>query len=389
MRAMTTPIDQPSALLGGLSPKQFMRRHWQRKPLLVRQALPCAAPLLPRSELFALAARDDVESRLIVRRQQHWSLRRGPLPLRALPALRTPGWTLLVQGLDLHLQAAHELLSRFRFGPDARLDDLMLSYASDGGGVGPHIDAYDVFLLQISGRRRWSFGRCARPQWRDDVPLKMLAQMPPAAQSHVLDAGDILYLPPGWAHDGVAVGGDCMTASIGFRAPMREELAHALLARLDESGGDAPSPRYRDNPRAPTLHPAALPPALIGFARVALAHALAQPGAVERALGEWVTEPKLQVWFDADRKAALRPGRGIALDRRTRMAYVEREVFVNGESLAIGGRDAVLVKRLADARRLSADEVRRFSAAARAQIGQWLAAGWLHVQTDDDVPTDA
>ncbi len=198
----------------------------------------------------------------------------------------------------------------------------------------------------------------------------------------------MLYLPPGWAHEGVAVGGDCMTASIGFRAPMRDELAHALLVRLDENGDEAPSPRYRDEPRAPTLHPAALPPALIGFARAALAHALAQPGAVERALGEWVTEPKVQVWFDGTQRSVLRAAHGIALDRRTRMAYVEREVFINGESLAIGGRDAVLVKRLADARRLSADELQRFSPAARAQIAQWLAAGWLQVQPDDDARTD-
>jgi 50S ribosomal protein L16 3-hydroxylase len=199
----------------------------------------------------------------------------------------------------------------------------------------------------------------------------------------------MLYLPPGWAHEGVAVGGDCMTASIGFRAPTRDELAQALLARLDD-GSDATSasPRYRDDPCTPTPHPAALPAALIGFARGALAHALAQPGAVERALGEWVTEPKPQVWFEADRKATLRIGHGVALDRRTRMAYVDHEVFANGESLAIGGRDGVLVKRLADARRLSADEVRRFSPTARAQIAEWLTAGWLHVQPNDDAPTD-
>jgi 50S ribosomal protein L16 3-hydroxylase len=383
MRPMT-PIDQPSSLLGGLSPAQFMRRHWQQRPLLVRQALPGVVPPVTRGELFALAARDDVESRLVLRDGRRWSLRRGPLPRRALPALRTPHWTLLVQGLDLHIDAAHRLQSRFRFVPDAQLDDLMLSYASAGGGVGPHIDAYDVFLLQVSGRRRWRFGRCARPVWREDVPLKMLARMP-ATESHLLDAGDMLYLPPGWAHEGLAVGGDCMTASIGFRAPSRDELARSLLSRLAERADDEPAPHYRDRDQAPTPHPGALPPALRTFARDALAHALARPGAVERALGEWVTEPKPQVWFEAAQPGAtLSRSHGVVLDRRTRMAYVEREVFVNGESFAAAGRDAALVKRLADARQLSADELRRMSSGARALIAEWLTAGWLHPRSDDD-----
>jgi 50S ribosomal protein L16 3-hydroxylase len=181
-------IDQPAPLLGGLTSKRFMRRHWHKFPLLVRQAVPGVAPLLTRSELFALAARDGVESRVVVRGGRQWSVRQGPLPRRALPPLSQPGWTLLVQGLDLHVDAAHALLSRFDFVPSARLDDLMLSYASDGGGVGPHIDSYDVFLLQVSGRRRWRYGRCTQPVMRSDVPLKMLARFVPT-ESHLLEPG--------------------------------------------------------------------------------------------------------------------------------------------------------------------------------------------------------
>jgi 50S ribosomal protein L16 3-hydroxylase len=388
MAAMPPPPDQPTPLLGGLTPAQFMRRHWQRRPLVVRAAVPQAAPLVSRSGLFALAARDDLESRLVQRDGKRWLLRRGPLPRRALPPLARSQWTLLVQGLDLHLDAAHALLSRFRFVPDARLDDLMLSYASDGGGVGPHIDAYDVFLLQLQGRRRWRFGPCPRPRWRDDVPLKMLARMP-KAESTVLGPGDLLYLPPGWAHDGTALGGDCVTASIGFRAPTREELARALLGRLSEIPADEHSPRYRDAGQAPSAHPAALPPALTEFARRALADALAQPGMVERALGEWATEPKPQVWFEAEPQASLRSGLGIALDRRTRMVYSAREIFINGESFAAAGRDAALVRRLADLRYLAADELRRLSGPARALIAEWLAAGWLHAHSDDGGATDA
>ncbi|MDB5877078.1 MAG: cupin superfamily protein, partial [Variovorax sp.] len=143
-------ITQPSVLLGGLTPAQFMRRHWQKKPLLIRQAVPSLADPanLPvgRSALFDLASREDVESRLIRKSPQGWKLKHGPFARRALPPLQQAGWTLLVQGVDLHDARAHALLQEFRFLPDARLDDLMISYASDGGGVGAHFDSYDVFL---------------------------------------------------------------------------------------------------------------------------------------------------------------------------------------------------------------------------------------------------
>ncbi len=378
-------IDQPTSLLGGLTPSRFMRRHWHKAPLLVRQAAPAIEPPLSRTELFALAARDDVESRLVVRDGRQWRLRQGPLPRRALPPLSQARWTLLVQGLDLHVDAAHALLSRFRFVPDARLDDLMVSYASDGGSVGPHLDSYDVFLLQISGRRRWRYGRCARPVLRDDVPLKMLKRFEPT-ESHVLEPGDMLYLPPGWAHEGTAVGGDCMTASIGFRAPTQTELARVLLERLADNGSDGPSTRYRDAAQAATTQPGAVPAALHDFARQALARAIAEPGAVARALGEWLTEPKQQVWFDADSSVALGARDGLVLDRRTRMGYDERQVFINGESFRAGGRDATLLRRLADARTLTAPDVRGFGADARTLIAEWLIAGWLHAHTGDDSP---
>jgi 50S ribosomal protein L16 3-hydroxylase len=199
----------------------------------------------------------------------------------------------------------------------------------------------------------------------------------------VLEPGDMLYLPPGWAHEGTALGGDCTTASIGFRAPARDELAQALLERLADEAPAEHSPRYGDRSQRATDHPGALPDALRRFARAAVQQRVRAPGAIDRALGQWLTEPKAQVWFDADEGAGLSRARGVVLDRRTRMAYVGREVFINGESFSAGGRDAVLVRRLADARCLSADELRRASDEARAQIAEWLRAGWLHASSND------
>jgi 50S ribosomal protein L16 3-hydroxylase len=371
-------VNQARSLLGGLSPAQFMRRHWHKKPLLVRQAIAGIAPPVTRTEMFALATRDDVESRLVVRDEDdRWRLRQGPLPRRALPPLLQPGWTLLVQGLDLHVDAAHELLSRFRFVPSVRLDDVMLSYASDRGGVGPHIDSYDVFLLQVQGRRRWRIGRARKPQLRDDVPLKMLVHLEPE-QDWLLEPGDMLYLPPGWAHDGAAVGGDCMTASIGFRAPRADEVAQALLARLaDAADAGECAWRYRDPAQPATVAPGAMPEGLQRFAHDVIARAVADPVLLARTLGEWLTEPKAQVWFQPVPGAAQNSERGVQLDRRSRMAYDARHIFINGESLRASGRDARLLRTLADQWQLDAPAVGAASREAHAMLEEWLANGWL------------
>lgn len=365
-------------LLGGLTPSAFMKRHWQKRPLLVRQAWPGVKPPLRRTELFALAARDDVESRLVELRQGSWQVRSGPMPRSALPPLGRSGWTLLVQGLDLHVPAAHKMLAQFRFVPDARLDDLMVSWASPGGGVGPHIDAYDVFLLQVQGRRRWRVGRVARPEFVEGAPLKLLRHFEPSLD-WVLEPGDMLYLPPLWGHDGSADEcGDCMTCSVGFRVPSAGELARELLLRLaDEIDEDARQVLYRDPRQPATATPGALPPALLDFARAALAPSLADPQALPRVLGEILTEPKPQVWFKCS-QGSLADRAGVRLDARTRMAYDSRHVFINGEALRAGGRDAKMMRRLADLRELSADERGRLSTAATEVLQGWVAQGWAH-----------
>ncbi len=375
---MSLSPDTASPLLGGLTPAQFMRRHWQKKPLLIRQAIPGMQPPLDRVSLFDLAAREGVESRLIARREGAWSLRQGPFARRALPPVSRAGWTLLVQGVDLHADAAHDLLQRFRFVPDSRLDDLMVSWASEGGGVGPHFDSYDVFLLQATGRRRWRIGRQSDLSLQPDAPLKILQRFEPE-EEFVLEPGDMLYLPPRWAHDGDAVGGDCMTCSIGFRSPQRGGLAEELLQRLAEDIDD--NSLYRDPQQAATAEPGRMPAGLQAFAADAVQRALARPDALALALGEVMTEPKPATWFDEPAQA-WQPG-ALKLDRRTRMMYDDRFVFINGEGLRAGGADARLMRRLADRRALSARDVQRASADAQALLGDWFEAGWLHLSAHD------
>ncbi|BEP49624.1 cupin domain-containing protein [Variovorax paradoxus] len=379
-------ITQPLPLLGGLSAAQFMRRHWQKKPLLVRQAIPAMVPPIERSALFALAEREDVESRLIRHGKAGWTLRHGPLARRALPPRKQPAWTLLVQGVDLHHDGVHALLQQFRFLPDARLDDLMISYASDQGGVGAHFDSYDVFLLQAQGRRRWSIGRQSDLRLQQGVPLKILENFEPE-QSFVLEPGDMLYLPPRYAHDGVAVGDNCMTCSIGLRSSAVGELGADLLARVAqayaealEDAGPAELARYRDPTQPAVEAPAAMPAALQAFARKAVDAALRDPDAIDRALGESLTEPKANVWFDSEGAEAPAELHAVALDRRTRMLYDARHLYINGESFRAGGADATLMRRLADRRALGPRELARASDGALALLAEWCEAGWAHAE---------
>ena len=370
-------VHAPLPLLGGLSPAAFMQSHWQRKPLLVRQAIPGFSPLLSRSALFDLATREEVESRLVIGNlggQRDWQLQRGPFKRRAFPKFTERDWTLLVQGVDLHHDAVARLMQQFRFGPDARLDDVMISYATDGGGVGPHFDSYDVFLLQAHGQRRWRIGRQKSLVLQPGLPLKILERFEPE-HDWVLEPGDMLYLPPGYAHEGTAVG-ECMTYSIGFRVPQKGDLARELLARLSD---DAPEmlgeTLYRDAGQAAVTRAAEIPAAMQAFAHEVMARATRDEQALARALGEYLTEPKAQVWFEASPRP--RRLRAVTLDRRSRMMYDRHHVFLNGESWRAAGADARLMRRLADARCLSAQELVQASPEALDLLRDWCADGWL------------
>ncbi|HEX5805661.1 MAG TPA: cupin domain-containing protein [Macromonas sp.] len=367
--------DTPLTLLGGLTPRQFMRRHWQKKPLLVRGAIPGFQPLLSRPELFELAAREEVESRLIVRRSaQDWTLKHGPFNRSSFPAFKQPGWTLLVQGVDLHVDPVHRLMQQFRFVPDARLDDLMISWASDTGGVGPHFDSYDVFLLQAHGKRRWRIGRQKDLSLQEDVPLKILSNFQPE-EEWLLEPGDMLYLPPKWAHDGIAEGADCMTYSVGFRVPQRGGLVGEMVQRLADEYEDPTL--YRDPDQDAAEQPALMPAGLQHFAQDALRRMVDEPQELARALGEVMTEPKPRVWFDEP--ATDWALAAVVLDRRTRMLYDEQHIFINGEAYRAAGRDARLMRELADQRCLPAQAVQKASEGAQSLLAEWFETGWLHL----------
>jgi len=231
--------------------------------------------------------------------------------------------------------------------------------------------------LQAHGQRRWGIGRQKDLSLQPNMPLKILANFEPEME-FVLEPGDMLYLPPRYAHDGIAVG-ECMTYSIGFRSPSRAELASELLQRLAEEALDAQGSKlYRDPKQEAVAHSGAIPEALLGFAQAAVADALRDPLALQRVLGEYLSEPKGHVRFDSGQMEA--PDGALVLDRRTRMLYDTQHIFLNGESFVAAGRDAQLMRRLADGRSLPASDITRLSAPARELVADWCEAGWLYVE---------
>ncbi len=390
MNQVAQSINLPLQLLGGISPAEFMRKYWQKKPCIIRNAISNFKPLLSRQELFALSQNQDVESRLIVSNGDKWSLAHGPMTAKQIPSIKKPNWTLLVQGVDLHDSAVNELKNRFRFAPDARLDDLMISYATDGGGVGPHFDSYDVFLLQAHGTRRWRIGKQKDGTLQANVPLRILSNFKPEL-TFDLEPGDMLYLPPRYAHDGVAIG-ECMTYSIGFKVPKQVDLGRELLLRYADAVDEEnlpddeltmpvklkPEVLYRDADQEATPNPAQIPTALLEFAQQAITKAMADPDALARHLGEHLSEPKSNVWFDAPEGAVkLSRKRGVKLALQSQMMFDARHIFLNGESWRAAGKDAKLMQKLANQRFLDARDMAMASDAAQALLQDWLEQGWL------------
>ena len=367
-------------LLGGLSATRFLSQFWQKKPLLVRDAIPDFKGVVQAPELLALSLRDDVEARLVCRRRGAWRMQQGPFSRTQLARLPKSGWTLLVQGLNLELPEADALLRRFRFLPYARLDDVMVSYAVRGGGVGPHFDSYDVFLLQGPGRRRWSVGRQRDRRLDPGAPLKILRDFRPEKE-WLLEPGDMLYLPPGWAHEGVALEPG-FTYSIGFRAPSHQEVAREFLAFLQERV--ALDGLYADRGAGPARRAAEIPKRMVQQAAAVARRIRWRTRDVARFLGEYLSAPKPQIVFSRPRSprspASFAEGcrtRGLRLDLRTRMLFRERDFFVNGERVEPLGRLRRVLARLADERVLPPEM--RLPHPLLRLLYDWYLAGWLRV----------
>ena len=349
------PRTMQRKMLGGMDPAAFLRRHWQKRLLFIARALPQYAHFVTREALFALAACEAVQSRIVIRGGRRWTVAHGPFSRRTFARLPHRGWTLLVQGVNEVLPRAHELLRAFAFIPYARLDDVMVSYAPAGGGVGPHFDSYDVFLLQIAGTRRWRVSRQRDLELVEAAPLKLLKRFR-AEREWKLAPGDMLYLPPQVAHDGIAVD-ECITASIGFRAPAAGEIASRFLEHLQEE--IVLHGAYRDPDLKPAKRPAQIGSDMLRKVSRTVDRIDWSAKDVLVFLGRYLTEPKPHVVFARPQRPLTAAAfgrevkrRGIALDLKTQMLFRGRTIFINGERHEMSAGAARLLSRLANRRHL-------------------------------------
>lgn len=388
------PIAEPWALLGGISPKQFMRSYWHKKPLLVRGAIPAFAMAqsqgealgspISGAELFKFAAEDDMEARLI--QAKPWSVSSGPFQKKTLPALESRNWTLLLQGMEAWHPAAATVLSWFRFIPDARLDDLMISIAGIGGGVGPHFDSYDVFLMQMQGRRRWRISQQSDLSLKPGLPLKILRHFK-EEQEWDLEPGDMLYLPPHIAHDGIALDAGCQTWSIGFRSPSFKELLQEGLWRLAESLEDVPelAARFADPHQAATQNADELPELLIKQLQKKLRSLnLAQAQTFLPGIAAYLSEPKPQAIFSgpeyvfslAEFNQQLQIG-ALKPHPQSRLLRLGEHLFCNGENMTQGQSSPIQQawRALSAQKRLRPS--RQFQSTKDSSLYDAYCAGWL------------
>lgn len=322
-------------LLGNRSAQRFLSDYWQRRPLLVRQAL-ATLPPLEADELAGLACEDAVESRIITGSDAsgRWTLRHGPFDESDFAALGERDWTLLVQAVDHYLDQVAAIKEHFAFLPAWRLDDIMVSFAAPGGSVGPHFDQYDVFLIQGPGRRRWRLsGPCTADSPLLAHPdLRLLADFD-TREEYVLEPGDMLYLPPGWGHWGVAEEA-CLTYSVGFRAPSHSEIiSHYCDAVLARWQGEE---RFRDRDLEPACNRGLIDPAIADQLQAVVARLL-DPGQLLDWFGRFMTEPKYELVEDAPADTPPPDHGALQLGLSCRAAYRDDGgrclLYIDGECL--------------------------------------------------------
>ncbi len=381
--------NQPLQHLNGLTPEIFLRDYWQKKPLLIRNAFTNFVAPLTAKEVIELAGREEAESRLITCRGEAWDLRHGPFSAKDFRAAKNAKWTVLVQDTQHFSYEAHALLEKFNFIPTARIDDLMVSLANDGGGVGPHVDSYDVFLLQGVGKRRWQISAQKDLLLKADAPLKTLQNFHPE-EEWLLETGDMLYLPPHVAHHGVAECQDkseCMTWSIGFRAPDKQELSMAFLDFLRDE--ITLSGAYIDSDLSISISPGEIDAnmakrfsAMLKDVRAATVDA----ALFERFLGTYLSEPKAHVMFyppeqELSIKAFAREAtkQGLELDLCARLLFIGVHFYLNGLPLAHPQTASPQWRDLANTRMVTRDKLAELSPPdIEAFYGAYLQ-GYLHL----------
>ena len=368
-------------LLGGLSVEEFLRDYWQKKPLLIRQAIPSFPGLLDAQQLIDLACEEDAQARLVTQQRGKFSLLHSPFSADDFADFGKKKWSVLVQGVNHHLASAADLLQQFDFIPHTRLDDLMVSYAPKGGGVGPHFDSYDVFLLQGLGHRRWQISTQADRTLIEGAPLRILSDFK-VEQEWILEAGDMLYLPPHCAHNGIAED-DCMTYSIGFRTPAYQELAEQFLIylqdRIEVSG------MYADPALQTQQHPSEISTAMLDQVEQAINRVRWDKEDIANFMGCYLSEPKAHIFFEPPNRALslekfqlAAHKNGVRLDLKCQLLCHDLCLFMNGEAHPVSSELYTPLRELADQRALSGKAIQGDELCDI--LYQWYLDGYLVIE---------
>ncbi|PHN20289.1 cupin domain-containing protein [Pseudomonas sp. ICMP 460] len=362
--------DIPLQLLGGITAREFLRDYWQKKPLLIRQAIADFESPIDADELAGLALEEEVESRLVIEHgERPWELRRGPFAEDAFSTLPEREWTLLVQAVDQFVPEVAELLEHFRFLPSWRIDDVMISFAAPGGSVGPHFDNYDVFLLQAQGKRTWKIGQMCSSEspLLQHADLRILAEFE-QSEEWVLEPGDMLYLPPRLAHFGIAED-DCMTYSVGFRAPSAAEVLTHFTDFLSQYLTD--EERYTDADAQPVSDPHQIQADALDRLKSLLAEHMSDERMLLTWFGQFMTEPRYpelvagEELGEEDFINSLEGGAILVRNPSARMAWSEVDddvlLFASGQSRYLPGKLRELLKLVCSADALHSEN-----------LGEWL-----------------
>ena len=351
-------LDRKNHILGKISNDVFLKKYWQKKPLLIRDAIKNFKSPITEKDLFRIAQNENAISRLIEFKRGIWQVKYGPFKKLDLPKKINTPWTILVQNMNHHLPFAESFLNLFKFIPYARLDDLMVSFATKKGSVGPHFDSYDVFLFQAKGEREWKISEQKKFSLDKKSAIKIITNFK-VKNTWVLKPGDLLYLPPNVGHWGVSQSDDCLTYSIGFRAPGTSEIQSKFLDFIQDNLITNKNNLYRDPNLNLQKNPAEINSNMIKKIQRIVNQLRWNTNSINNFIGQLLTEPIEGAVFQTSKSMTVEVfikdlvKKPLKLNPKTRMLFIKNNFFINGELIEADKKSIMYLKQLANDREIS------------------------------------
>ncbi len=351
-------LNRKTHILGKTSVNDFLKNYWQKKPLLIKNAIPNFVSPITESDLFIIAQNEEAVSRLIEHKQGIWQVKYGPFKKSDLPKKTNIPWTILVQNINHYFPFAESFLNLFKFIPYARLDDLMISYATKKGSVGPHFDSYDVFLFQAQGTREWKISDQKKFTLDKQSSIKIITNFK-SKNSWVLKPGDMLYLPPNIGHWGISQSDDCVTYSIGFRAPGTFEIQSKFLDFIQDHLITNENEIYKDPNLTPQKNPAEISSNMTKAMRNIVDRLRWDKSSINHFIGQLLSEPIENSIFETRKPLSLKAfeksivHKTLRLNSKTRMLFIKNNFYINGEFIKIDKKYTSFLKQLANDREIS------------------------------------